>query len=91
MEAEPDSLRVRVLRTLEELLKDRPADARSVDTDTVLVRIRLRAADRDELARCMSELLDSGDVRGRQLRGNNQVMDVTVTAITEPGSELLEE
>jgi hypothetical protein len=91
MGAAKDSLRVRVLRTLEEMLKDRPADARSVDTDMVLMRMRLSADDRDDLARCMSELLDAGDVRGKQLRGDNKALDVTVTAITEQGTELLEE
>lgn len=39
----------------------------------------------------MSELLDAGDVRGKEFRGDNKVMDVTVTAITEQGLKLLEE
>lgn len=91
MGAAQSSLRVRVLRTLEELLKDRPADTRPVDTDTVRERMRLSAEDRDDLARCMSELLDAGDVRGKELRGDNKVIDVTVTAITEQGLKLLEE
>ena len=91
MGAAQSSLRVRVLRTLEELLKDRPADTRPVDTDTVRERMRLSAEDRDDLARCMSELLDAGDVRGKELRGDNKVMDVTVTAITEQGLKLLQE
>ena len=91
MGAEQDSLRVRVMRTLEELLKDRPADARPVDTDMVLARMRLRAEDRDDLARSMSELLDAGDLRGKQLRGDNKVMDVTVTAITDQGLQRLDD
>ena len=85
-----DSLEVRVLRTIEELLKDRPTDARTVDTDTVLERMRLKPEDRDDLARCMGELLDQGDIRGKQLRGDNKVLDVTVIAITERGLRRLE-
>jgi hypothetical protein len=91
MGAAQSSLKVRVLRTLEELLKDRPANTRPVDMDTVRERMRLSAEDRDDLARCMSELLDAGDVRGKELRGDNKVMDVAVTAITEQGLKLLEE
>jgi hypothetical protein len=82
---------VRVMRTLEELLKDRPPDARPVDTDLVLDRMRLGAEDRDHLARLMGELLDTGDVRGKQMRGDNKVMDVTVTGITDQGLKLLGE
>jgi hypothetical protein len=86
-----DSLKVRVMRTLEELLKDRPPDARPVDTDLVLDRMRLGAEDRDHLASLMGELLDAGDVRGKPMRGDNKVMDVTVTGITDQGSKLLGE
>jgi len=84
-----ESLELRVLRTIEELLKDRPLDARPVDTDVVLERMRLKPEDRDDLARCMGDLLDRGDIRGKQLRGDNKVMDVTVTAITDQGGEKL--
>ena len=87
----PDSLELRVLRTIEELLNDRPADARPVDTDMVLELMRLAPEDKDDLARCMSELLDAGRVRGRQLRGDNKALDVTVTAITDEGSKLLQQ
>ncbi|MDQ6879973.1 MAG: hypothetical protein M3082_20205 [Candidatus Dormibacteraeota bacterium] len=86
-----DSLKLRIMRTLEELLKDRAPDARPVDTDLVLDRMRLSAEDRDHLARLMGELLDAGDVRGKQMRGDNKVMDVTVTGITDQGSKLLGE
>jgi hypothetical protein len=51
-----DSLKKRVMRTLEELLKDRSPDARPVDTDLVLDRMRLTPDDHDELARVMGEL-----------------------------------
>jgi hypothetical protein len=86
-----DSLEVRALRTIEELLKDRPPDARPVDTDVVLGWMRLKVEDRDDLASCMGELLDQGDIRGKQLRGDNKVMDVTVTAISEQGLRRLDE
>jgi hypothetical protein len=86
-----DSLEVRVLRALEELLKDRPSDAHPVDTDVVLGWMRLKPEDRDDLARCTGELLDQGDIRGKQLRGDNKVIDVTVTAITEQGLQRLKE
>ena len=79
------------MRTLEELLKDRPPDARSVDTDLVLDRMRLGGEDRDHLARLMGEMLDAGYVRGQQMRGDNKVMDVTVTGITDQGSKLIGE
>jgi len=86
-----DNLKKRVMRTLEELLKDRSPDARPVDTDLVLDRMRLTPDDHDELARVMGELVDAGDVRGKQMRGDNKVMDVTVTAITDQGAKLLDE
>jgi hypothetical protein len=85
-----DSLEVRVLRTIEELLKDRPAGARPIDVNMVLERMRLKAEDRDDLAGCMRELLDRGDIRGKQLPGDNKVMDVDVTGITEQGQQRLE-
>ncbi len=72
MGAARDSLEIRVLRTLEELLKDRPASARQVDTSEVLERMRLEEEHRDELAGCMAELLEKGDVRGKPLRGDSQ-------------------
>ena len=35
--------------------------------------------------------LPTGDVRGKQMRGDNKVMDVAVTGITDKGSKLLGE
>jgi len=85
-----DSLQVRVLRAIEELLKDRPPDARQVDTNMVLQLMRLEGEKaEDEIAQTMSELLDEGYIRGTQLRGDNKALDVTVTAITEKGRQLL--
>ena len=84
-----DSLKVRVLTAIEELLQERPADDHRADTKMVLERMRLEEEARDELNLCMSELLADGYVRGKELRGDNKVLDVTVTAITEKGQELL--
>ncbi len=84
-----DSLQVRVLRAVEELLKERPPDDHHADTNMVLQRMRLEEAARDELNLCMSELLADGYLRGKELRGDNKVLDVTVTAITENGRQLL--
>ena len=86
-----DSLKVRVMRTIEELLKDRSSDARPVDTDLVLDRMRLTPDDRDDLARVMAELVDARDLHSKVLRGDNKVMDVTVTAVTDQGAKLLDE
>ena len=86
-----DSLEVRVLRTIEELLKDRPAGARSVDVNMVLERMRLKPEDRDDLASCMRDLWQKGHVDApTPLTGDNKVMDVDVTAITEQGLRRLE-
>ena len=84
-----DSLKVRVLRVIEELLKDRAPDRRHVDTNMVLDRMQWGAWAKDEVAQSMSELLENGDVRGKELRGDNKAMDVEVTAITEQGLQLL--
>jgi hypothetical protein len=87
-----DSLEVRALRTIEELLKDRPAGARPVDVNMVLERMRLRPQDRDDLANCMRDLWAKGDVDAPSpLTGDNKVMDVDVTSITEQGLQRLEE
>ena len=81
---------MRVLRAIEELLKDRPPEARQVDTNIVLQRMRLEGEKaKDEVAQTMSELLDEGCVRGKELRGDNKALDVTVTALTEKGQQLL--
>ena len=55
--AEPqDSLQVRLLRAIEELLNNRRPDTREVDTNMVLERMRLEGEKaRDELAQAMSE------------------------------------
>jgi hypothetical protein len=51
--------------------------------------MRLGDEARDELNLCMSELLDEGYVCGKSLRGDNKALDVTITAITEKGRQLL--
>jgi hypothetical protein len=84
-----DSLQVRVLRAIEELLNERPPDDHYADTNMVLQWMRLEEEARDELNLCMSELLADGYVRGKELRGGNKALDVTVTAITDTGLELL--
>ena len=86
-----DSLELRVLRVIEELLQDRLPDERHVDTNMVVQRMGLSANTAAEVAQAMSHLLKEGDVRGKELRGDNQALDLTVTAITEQGSELLEQ
>lgn len=88
--AADESLQVRVLRVIEEVLKDRHPDQRPVDTGLVLQRMRLGPEAEAEVAEAMSQLVDDGYVRGpRPLRGDNQALDVTVTAITERGFKLL--
>ena len=84
-----DSLQVRVLRAIEELLKERPPDDHRADTNMVLQRMRLEESARDELNLCMSELLADGYLRGKELRGDNKALDVTVTAITDKGQQFL--
>jgi TIR domain len=86
-----ESLELRVLRVIEELLRDRLPDQRHVDTNMVVQRMGLSAEATAEVAQAMSQLLEDGDVRGKELRGDNQALDLTVTAITEQGSELLEQ
>jgi hypothetical protein len=86
---EQDSLGLRVLITIEELLRERHPDQPPVDTARVLQRMRLDPDSRDDVASAMSQLLDDGCVHGKELRGDVKVMDVTVTAITEAGLELL--
>jgi hypothetical protein len=85
-----DSIQVKVLRYIEELVKDRAPDARQVDTDMVCLRMRQEGQKaRDEVAEAMSDLLAGGYVEGKEMRGDNKAMDVTVTAITEKGIQLL--
>ncbi len=55
----------------------------------VLDRMQLGAEAKDEVAQAMSELLENGDVRGKELRGDNKAMDVEVTAIMEQGLQRL--
>jgi hypothetical protein len=86
-----DSLEARVMRALEELIKERSPGARQVDTSMVLGRMRLGEENRDELAACIAELIDKGDIDGKKLRGDNKVMDVVVTRITEQGLMRLED
>ncbi len=85
-----DSLQIEVLRYIEELLKDRPPDARAVDTDVICVHMRVEGEQAyDEVAEAMSDLLVGGYVEGKEMRGNNKAMDVTVKRITEKGLQLL--
>ena len=86
-----DSQGVRVLRIIEELLAGRSPDQRPVDTKTVAHRMGLAGqAAEDEVARTMSELVADGYIEGKELRGDNKAMDVTVTRITETGRALLD-
>jgi|SRR5919201_5122879 hypothetical protein len=85
-----ESLELRVLRVIEELLKDRPPDARQVFTNMVCLRMRVEAEKAiDEVAQAMSDLLADGYVRGKESRGDNKALDVAVTAITDQGLGLL--
>jgi hypothetical protein len=85
-----DSIQVEVLRYIEELLKDRAPDARQVDTGAVCLRMRVEGEKaHDEVAEAMSDLLADGYVEGKELRGDNKALDVTVTRITEKGTQLL--
>jgi hypothetical protein len=77
-----ESLEARVLLVIEELLKDPHLDQRHVDTSIVLQRMRQPAEAEAEVAEAMSELLAKGDIRGKENRGDNRVLDVTVLAIT---------
>ncbi len=86
-----DSLELRVLRVIEELLKDRAPGQPPVDTTAVLQRMRLDPDASAEVAETMSRLLANGDILGKELRGDNRVLDVTVTAITEQGLKRLYE
>jgi hypothetical protein len=80
-----EPLDLRVLRVIEELLKDRPPGARSVDAGAVLHRMREPALAKFEVAEAMSQLLAKGDIEGKELRGDNRAQDVDVTAITDQG------
>jgi hypothetical protein len=80
-----EPLDLRVLRVIEELLKDR----RSVDAGAVLQRMREPAAAKPEVAEAMGQLPDRGDIRGKALTGDHQVLDVDVLAITEQGRQRL--
>lgn len=85
-----DSIQVKVLMHIEELLKDRAPDARQVDTDMVCLRMRVEGEKaHDEVAEAMSDLLAGGYVEGKESRGDNKAMDVTVKRITEKGLQLL--
>ena len=54
-------------------------------------RMRLKPEDRDDLASCMRDLWQKGHVDApTPLTGDNKVMDVDVTAITEQGLRRLE-
>jgi hypothetical protein len=86
-----DSIQVKVLRYIEELLKGRALSARPVDTILVCLNMGLEDPKaKDEVAQAMSELLAEGYILGKELRGDSQAMDVTVTAITEKGFQLLQ-
>lgn len=86
-----DSSQVKVLRYIEELQTGRTPGARPVDT--IFVCLNMGVEDlkaKEEVAQTMSELLAEGYIRGKELRGDSQAMDVTVTAITEKGLQLLQ-
>jgi len=85
-----DSLELRVLRIIEELLKHRPPDAGQVFTNMVCLRMRVEDEKaKDEVAQAISDLLADGYVRGKELHGDNKALDVAVTAITDQGLGLL--
>jgi hypothetical protein len=85
-----DSLELRVLRIIEELLKDQPPDACQVFTNMVCLRMRVEDEKaKDEVAQAMSDLLADGYVRGKESRGDNKTLDVAVTAGTDQGLRLL--
>ncbi|MDQ6880220.1 MAG: hypothetical protein M3082_21455 [Candidatus Dormibacteraeota bacterium] len=86
-----DCLDLRVLRHIEELLKDRPPGSRPVDAGMVLQRMREPALAKPEVAEAMSQLLAKGDIRAKELRGDNRAQDVDVTAITEQGLQRLDD
>ena len=85
MSAVADSLEARVMRTLEEVVKERSPGGRHVDTSMVLERMRLGER-RDELAACLAELIDKGDIDGKKLLGDDKI-----TRITEQGLQRLED
>jgi hypothetical protein len=86
-----ESLQKRVLRVIDELLKDRAPGVRSVDAGAVLQRMREPADAKPEVAEAMGQLVAKGDIEGKVLRGDNQAMDVEVLAITEQGLKRLDE
>jgi hypothetical protein len=55
----------------------------------VLQRMQLGTEANAEVAQLMSQLLANGDIEGKTLRGDNQVLDVTVLAITAQGLQRL--
>lgn len=85
-----DSLEVRVLAVIEELLKIRRPGDRNVDANMVLKRMQLGKETKDAVAQTMSDLREKGDVQGPPpLIGDNKVLDVVVKAITPQGVQRL--
>jgi len=91
MSAAEESL-VRVLSVIEELLRNRPQGSRPVDANMVLERMHLGQTAKDDVAQTMSALWERGDVQGpAPLTGDNKVLDVDVTAITDQGRRRLQD
>jgi hypothetical protein len=84
-----ERLDLRLLIAIDELLANRHPDQRPVDTAMVMQRLRLPAEAEPEVVEAMSQLLASGDIRGKENRGDNRVLDLTVVAITDQGLERL--
>jgi len=87
-----ESLELRVLRVIEELLKIRLPGDRPVNANMVLKRMQLGEEAKHEVAQTMSDLWKNGDVElatPTPLTGDGKVLDVDVTAITKQGLQRL--
>ena len=87
-----ESLELRVLRFIEELLKISVPGDRPVDANMVLERMHLGEEAKDEVAQAMSDLWEKGDVElatPAPLTGDGKVLDVDVKAITPQGMQRL--
>ena len=88
MSAVEESLEIRVLRVIEELMKLRLPGGRPVDANMVLERMHLGQEAKDEVAQAMSDLWEKRDLElatPRPLTGDGKVLDVDVKAITPQG------
>lgn len=85
-----ESLELRVLRVIEELLKIRLPSDRYVDANMVLERMHLGQQAKDEVAQTMADLWKKGDIEAPDpLTGDGKVLDVDVKAITPQGLQRL--